>query len=102
MPSIHIGTRTLTNANVALPLTPTRVMARQLFIQGNQLFSFGDSTVTTTTGILCSIANAAAGASNGPHTPVLGTTAAQPIINLNEIYCVSATGGAIIAFAYIP
>lgn len=102
MPSVHIGTRTLTAGSVALPLTTARVVARQLFIQCNQNFSVGDSTVTPTTGILCTAVNAAASALNGPHTPILGSTAAQPIINLNEVYCVSSTPGAVVTFLYLP
>lgn len=102
MPSVHIGTRTLTAGSVALPLTTVRVAARQLFIQCNQNFNVGDSTVTTTTGILCTAVSSGGAALNGPHTPVLGSTAAQPIINLNEVYCISSTPGAVVTFLYLP
>ena len=111
MPSIHIGTVTLTNANTPLTLASglataaarTRTMARQLFIQCNQNFSVGDSTVTPTTGIVCSAVNVAGAAQNAPHTPTLGTTAAPPgIINLAEVYVVSSTGGAVVTFMWIP
>jgi len=110
MSSIHIGTVTLTNANVPLSLASglsgtaaTRMMARQVFIQCNQNFSVGASTVTATTGIVCSAVNAAAAAQNAPHTPTLGSTAAAPgIINLAEVFVVSATGGAVVNFLWIP
>lgn len=105
MASIHIGTVTLTNANVPLPLVsgPTQTKARQLFIQCNQNFSVGASNVTTTTGIVGSAVNAAAAALNAPHTIILGSTAAAPgIINLAEVFVVSATGGAVVTFLWIP
>ncbi len=102
MPCVHIGTKTLTNANTPLPLTTTRVMARQLFIQCNQAFSVGDSTVTPTTGILGSAVNAAGAAQNAPNTVTMGSTAGGPIINLNEVNVVSTTGGAVASFLYLP
>lgn len=110
MPSIHIGTVTLTNANTPLSLASglpglgtVRMMARQVFIQCNQNFSVGASTVTATTGIVCSAVNPAGVAQNAPHTPVLGTTSAAPgLINLAEVFVVSATGGAVVTFLWIP
>lgn len=103
MASIHTGTVTLTNANVALPLAsgPTQTKARQLFIQCSAAFSVGASNVTATTGLLCSAVNAVGVAQNAPHTPVFGSTAAMPIINLAEVYVVSATGGAVVTFLWI-
>lgn len=101
MSSIHTGTITLTNASVAVPLTAARVVCRQLFIQCNAPFNVGASAVTTTTGLSCSAASTGA-AQNAPHTPVLGSTAASPIINLAEVFCVSSTPGAIVNFLYIP
>lgn len=103
MASIHIGSITLTNANAPLPLVsgPTQTKARQLFIQCNANFSVGSSTVTPTTGLLCSAVNAGGGALNAPHTPVFGSTAAMPIINLAEVFVVSSTGGAVVTFLYI-
>jgi len=45
----------------------------------------------------------AGAAVNAPHTIPLGTTAAPPgIINLAEVFAVSATPGAIVSFLYIP
>ena len=109
MASIHIGTLTLTTANAPLSLASglpglatIRTVARQLFIQCNQNFSVGASNVTPTTGIVCSAVNTAAAALNAPHTPMLGTTAASPIINLAEVFCVSATPGAVVTFLWIP
>jgi hypothetical protein len=108
MASIHIGTVTLTNANAPLSLASglsgiaaVRTMARQLFIQGNAAFSVGSSAVTATTGLQCSPVNAVGAAQNAPHTPVFGTTAAQPIINLAEVFVVSSTGGAVVTFLWI-
>lgn len=108
MASIHIGTVTLTNANAPLSLASglsgtaaVRTMARQLFIQCNANFSVGASNVSPTTGLLCSPVGAAAAALNAPHTPVFGTTAAQPIINLAEVFVVSSTGGAVVTFLWI-
>jgi hypothetical protein len=110
MASIHIGTLTLTNANVALSLASgltgtavTRTMARQLFIQCNNNFSVGAANVTPSTGIVCSAVNPANAAQNAPHTPVLGSTAAPTgLLNLAEVFCVSATPGAIVTFLWIP
>jgi len=102
MASIHIGTVTLTNANAAVALVPgpTQTKARQLFIQCNAAFSVGDKTVTPTTGLLCSAVGGGA-ATNAPHTPCFGTTAAMPIINLAEVFVVSSTGGAVVTFLWI-
>lgn len=102
MPSVHIGSKTLTNANVALPLTATRVMARQVFIQCNQTFAVGDSTVTATTGIIGSAVNATGAAQNAPHTPCLGQTSGSPLVNLNEVFAVSSTPGAVVTFLWLP
>jgi hypothetical protein len=101
MSSIHTGTITLASGGVAQPLTVARTVCRQLFIQCNAAFNVGASTVTTSTGLSCSAASTGA-AQNAPHTPVLGSTAASPIINLAEVFCVSATPGAIVNFLYIP
>lgn len=105
MAGIHTGSITLTNANVPVALstgtsTPLRVPCRQVFIQGNASFNIGAVNVTTSTGIQCSAVGAGA-AVNAPHTPVLGTTGGPPLINLAELYAVSATPGAIINFLYI-
>lgn len=101
MASIHTGTVTLTTANTPVALTPTRISCRQLFVQCNQTFNIGASNVTTSTGLACSAVSVAAVATNAPHTPVFGTTAASPIINLAEVFCVSATPGAVVTFLYI-
>jgi hypothetical protein len=101
MASIHQGTITLTNASVAVPLSASRVACRQLFIQCNQNFSVGASNVTPTTGLVCSAVSAAAVATNAPHTPTLGTTSGSSLINLAEVFCVSATPGAVVTFLYI-
>lgn len=101
MASIHQGTITLTNAGVAVALSPTRIGCRQLFVQCNQNFSLGGALVTTSTGIICSAVNAGGAAVNAPHTPCLGTTGAAALINLAEVFCVSATPGAVVTFIYI-
>jgi hypothetical protein len=102
MASIHQGTITLANAGVAQALSPgVRVACRQLFIQCNQNFSVGASNVTPTTGLVCSAVSAAAVATNAPHTPTLGTTSGSSLINLAEVFCVSATPGAVVTFLYI-
>lgn len=102
MSSIHTGTQTLTVANTPVALTAARVVCRQLFIQCNQTFNVGASAVTTSTGLAGSAIAVAGAAVNAPHTFVFGTTAASPIINLAEVFCVSATPGAIVTFLYIP
>jgi len=110
MASIHIGTLTLTNGSVPLSLASglsgtaaTRTMARQLFIQCNQNFSVGASNVTPTTGIVCSAVSPGGVAQNAPHTPMLGSTAAPTgLLNLAEVFCVSATPGAVVTFLWIP
>lgn len=102
MSSIHTGTVTLTTANTPVALTAARVVCRQLFIQCNAAFNIGAVVVTTSTGLACSAVAVAGAAVNAPHTPVFGTTAASPIINLAEVFCVSATPGAIVTFLYIP
>ena len=63
--------------------------------------AWGSSNVSPTTGLLCSAVNAGVAATNAPHTPTFGTTAAQPIINLAEVFVVSSTGGAVVTFLWI-
>lgn len=109
MASIHIGSVTLTNANTPLSLASglsgtarVRTMARQLFIQCSAAFNVGDSTVTPTTGIFGSAVAAAGAAQNAPNTIQLGVTSGMPIINLAEVNVVSATGGAVVTFLWLP